>query len=175
TAGAGPPARSGGRGRWSPRSGRRRPARSRRLLSWGAWSSGRVHRGSFALQQLAFQRQAPAIAARAAVPAHHAMTGDQHRDLVAGAGTGHGAGRGRLPEFGRQLRVAAGFAGWDLHQRVPDLLLERGAEQVEPDFVWRPLAALARQARGDRLQARGEELVATGVDTLQACARELGA
>ena len=54
-----------------------------------------------------------------------------HRRLVGGAGPADGAGRLGLADAPGDLAVGAGLAGRDLGQRLPDLPLEGGADDVE--------------------------------------------
>ena len=80
------------------------------------------------------------------------MAGHHDRDAVVRAGTRDRARALRRAERRRELRIAAGFAARDLHQRIPHLLLERGADQVDVDVA--PACRRARRRRRARA-ARG--------------------
>src|SRR5439155_1029993 len=112
-----------------------------------------------AAEELLFARQTPAIAGAVAVGAGDAMAGNDDGEVVGGAGAGdrpRGAGGA---DRARDLGVAAGLAGRDAPQLLPDALLEGGAVDVEGDVQRaRPL---------DRL----DDLVDPGRDRL---GRELG-
>ena len=88
-------------------------------------------RSDFGGEEFAFALDAPAIAGEAAILADDAVAGDGDGDGVGADGGGDGAGGGGPAEFAGDLGVAAGFAAWDLLQRLPDALLEGGGADVE--------------------------------------------
>ena len=128
----------------------------RRASSSTALASQRSRR-ALALQHPFLERQAPAIAAQRAIAAHHAMA--RHDAPRRGCARRRWPPRARArgaPSCAASFGVAAGLAARDLHQRIPDPLLERGADQVDrrPAPACRP-AHRRRRARAARGTRRG--------------------
>src|SRR5512146_359889 len=83
------------------------------------------------MQQLLLALRSPAVAAEAAVAAHHAMARNNDCNRIAGAGAGHGAHCCRLVYGGGDLPVGASLAARNLAQGLPDLELKGRAADVE--------------------------------------------
>ena len=107
-------------------------------MHWRGRASGPE---TFHRQQRVLARQAPTIAAQAAVLAQHAVAGDSQRCGVGRAGAGHGPGRRRLAQLHGQLGLSAGGAVGDGLQGAPDTVLKLGACDVQGQVQLALLAA----------------------------------
>src|SRR5690606_21427375 len=78
------------------------------------------------------------VTAEGSIAAHHAVTGDEHRDIVRAIGTprrAHGAG---FTYRSSDVRIAARLARRDFPKLAPHRFLEGGALYVEWDMVEAP-------------------------------------
>src|SRR3954468_19266089 len=92
----------------------------------------KLHRAyALTCEQCRLARHSPPVPAERAVAAHDAMTGNEHGDPIARAGTRHGARRGRMTELARDLLVTACRPFRDTLERAPPLPLERRRLHVE--------------------------------------------
>src|SRR6185437_15756875 len=82
-------------------------------------------------EQLPLALDAPPIAGQLAVPAYDAMTRDDDRDVVGGAGSGDGTGCAGTTDRRGDLAIRATFAGRNRPESAPDLLLEATAARVQ--------------------------------------------
>ncbi len=100
---------------------------------------------TFTLDQLSFSLDTPAIAAKFAATADHAMTGNKNRNSVFGAGAGYCPGSGRLAESFGYITIRARLPVGNGAQIVPDTHLEGCSANVQRQILMRLL--LARQMR----------------------------
>src|SRR5579883_704912 len=109
------------------------PATTRRYL--GSQPSRRLMdlRGAraFETQQERLGVEPARKACQLAVGSDHAMARRDDRDRVLAVGSTHRAHRARAADLAGDLRVGAGLAERDGEQRLPDFLLELGAEKIE--------------------------------------------
>ena len=91
----------------------------------------------FLLEQFALAFEAPAITGQFAVGADDAMTGNDEREGIGGAGIRHDAGGdlriGAVDQLGH-LHVALGFTDGDRTKRIPYAALNRRAADVEREI-----------------------------------------
>src|SRR5690606_17113395 len=88
-------------------------------------------RQTLPLEKIALAFNAPAIAGKTAIIAHHAVAWDRDGDLVGGAGLRHSPHRFRSADAFGNFGVTHCFTDRNFSQGLPDPLLECGSLQVE--------------------------------------------
>src|SRR5476651_191814 len=86
---------------------------------------------TLACEERRLARHSPAIAPKLAVAPHHAMTGDEHRNSVAGTGARHRARRRWAAQLRGNGLVAARCSLGDALKRTPHLPLKGGRADVQ--------------------------------------------
>ena len=91
-------------------------------------------------QQRFFALDSPAISSHVSVFANYPVTGNGYGDRVGGAGVGHGARGGWLPDGFRDLAVGTGCAEGNGLQVCPHPALEGGGLNIERQRCTQPVA-----------------------------------